>query len=70
MPVQACQFAFVPAVYKVPFICLAGFVWVVVLSTLAGSVCKFREPKPDHTAALDNFKGVVVPNMPLPARQH
>ena len=70
MPVQACQFAFVPAAFKVPFICLAGFVWVVVLSTLAGSVAKFREPKLDHTAPLDNVKGVVVPNIFLPARQH
>ena len=41
-PVQLAQFAIVPQAYKVPFICLAGLAWNVVLSTLAGSACKCR----------------------------
>jgi len=43
VPVQLVQFAFVPLRYKVPFICVAGFVWNMLLSALAGSVARWRE---------------------------
>jgi hypothetical protein len=51
LPVQTIQFALVPALYKVPFICLCGLVWNVILSGLAGSVTKWRSEPPAARAA-------------------
>ena len=45
VPVQLGQFALVPARYKVPYICLAAFVWNIILSTFYGSISKLREGK-------------------------
>ena len=41
-PVQTVQFAVVPERFKVPFICLCSVIWNFILSTLSGSVAKFR----------------------------
>ena len=50
LPVQALQFAVVPTIYKVPFICLAGFLWTMILSALAGSVAAWRGSADDAAA--------------------
>jgi hypothetical protein len=42
IPVQTFQFSFVPVLYKVPFICFAGLVWICILSQLAGCVKAWR----------------------------
>jgi len=49
-PAQFTQFMFIPARYKVPFICLAGFVWNFILSMLAGSVVRFRSQRAVHVS--------------------
>lgn len=35
IPVQMCQFLFVPREWQIPFLCAGGFVWSVILSSLA-----------------------------------
>ena len=42
IPVHVFQFSFVPVLYKVPFVCLAGLVWICILSQLAGCVKAWR----------------------------
>ena len=68
LPVQLTQFGLVPARYKVPFICVAGLIWNVILSALSGSVSKYRGSCSDRAAAAQLSakahtlgKGVVVP---------
>jgi hypothetical protein len=36
IPVQYVQFAYVPAEWQVPYICMAGLLWNVILSAIAG----------------------------------
>lgn len=52
IPTHYVQFAFVPTRFKVPYTCLAGFVWNFILSAIAGSVARFREAR--AAAALDD----------------
>ena len=52
LPVQMFQFAFVPKRYKVPFICLASFLWNFFLSMLSGSVTKFRTATGEQPSTL------------------
>jgi len=35
IPVQMCQFLYVPQEWQIPFLCAGGFIWSVILSTLA-----------------------------------
>ena len=37
IPAQYCQFAFFPEEWQVPYTCIMGLVWNVILSALAGS---------------------------------
>jgi hypothetical protein len=49
IPVQYVQFAYVPTEWQVPFICVAGLIWNVVLSAIAG---RAEGPVPAVAAAL------------------
>ena len=73
-PIQLVQFAFVPRLYKVPFICLAGLVWNIILSNVAGSVREWRRRNEkraegaalhggtrEHAAAIEHTEHGVVP---------
>ena len=75
LPVQLTQFGLVPARYKVPFICVAGLIWNVILSALSGSVSKYRGSCSDRAAAAQLSakahtlgKGVVVPTTPTSSK--
>ena len=43
LPVQYYQFSYVDEPLQIPFLCLVGLVWTLILSASAGSVEKFRE---------------------------
>jgi len=48
IPVQMGQFLFVDPQWQVPYVCIAGFVWSIVLSSLAGpmqAAGKTHEPR-------------------------
>lgn len=60
LPVQLIQFGMVPARYKVPFICLGGLIWNVILSALAGSARQWRERLSGDANAKVEAAGVAV----------
>ena len=69
LPVQSLQFALVPPQYKVPFICLAGLVWNVILSALTGSARGWRRTEDvKQSSSSEDSSGhsnvVVVPECP------
>jgi hypothetical protein len=37
IPIQFVQFKYVPQKMQIPFVCLAGLVWTIVLSVLTGN---------------------------------
>lgn len=37
LPVQYCQFAFIDEAWQVPYVCVMGLVWNVILSAVAGN---------------------------------
>lgn len=55
IPAQFCQFAFLDMEWQVPYTCIMGLVWNVILSASAGSVRV--EAPPQQT------RGVVVPRV-------
>ena len=67
-PVQMFQFAFVPGRYKVPFICLASFVWSFFLSMLSGSVTKFRTGKQGNEHGEETRPSLQTAVVVLPTR--
>jgi len=63
VPVQYSQFAFVPVEWQVPYICVAGLVWNVILSAIAGRVeCEVPEEMDEMLATPEpRLQGVVEP---------
>ena len=56
VPAQYMQFMLVPMKYKVPFICLAAFLWNVILSAVVGSVARWRKMSLQGHVQLDVHK--------------
>ena len=52
IPAQYCQFAFLEEQLQVPFTCVMGLVWNVILSAQAGSATKEEAPAPAPAAAV------------------
>jgi hypothetical protein len=42
LPVQYYQFSYVDEPLQIPFLCVVGLIWTIILSASAGSVEKFK----------------------------
>lgn len=42
IPVQFIQFGFIEENLQIPFLCICGLAWIVILSTMAGSTQKYK----------------------------
>ena len=60
IPVQMLQFFFLPLDLQVPYTCVMGLVWNVILSALAGNACAVPEPK-DDVLNIADYDGLIVP---------
>ena len=43
LPVQYYQFSYVDEPLQIPFLCLVGLIWTMILSASAGSVEEFKD---------------------------
>ena len=59
VPVQLVQFAMVPTRYKVPYICVASFVWNIILSTFYASVSKLTLHNDPFVTALHDYSSAM-----------
>jgi len=61
LPVQYYQFSYVDEPLQIPFLCLVGLVWTLILSASAGSVEKFREGESEETNSKVASNSLEVP---------
>ena len=59
MPVQMVQFLWLPLELQVPYACVMGLVWNVILSALAGDACAMPE-QTDAMLNIEDYDGLVV----------
>jgi len=60
LPIQFCQFAYVPIEWQVPYVCSAGLVWNIILSSLAGSAATGRDVDDTEADLMCALEGCVV----------
>jgi hypothetical protein len=66
VPVQFFQFGFVEEELQIPFVCVAGLVWTVILSILAGSTKGYiSSPEEEVAEAMEEMLALDVESTPV-----